>query len=714
MTLLRYYKPINANVNNRNKNTPNEKDKSLSENDKNDLFSSEISSSETPTEEETLNEIEKVNSQRSFRKISKSHIIKRKIKAKINKKGLQRKWLKEFSWLRYDSKEKKMHCELCRFHGINIPFAKEGSKNIGKKSAIQEHNSSSGHKEALKKESSRLAMVKATSNAINYANKHVESLMKIIYSMAQNNLPLNQFSQLVQLAKDLLSAISLSIEEELWSELNETTCFGIMVDESTDISTESHIILYVKYCLRGFIKVKYVKLLHLNGKDAESIFSAIFSLLESKGLEKKIMSFSSDGASVMLGRNNGVATKLANKNPYLFVSHCIAHRLALACNSAQKQVAFCKYIETLIKETYHFFSNSEKRVETLRNFQSILDHPTLKIKNIFEIRWLSWYEAVKSICVSIGPLLDTILEITTTLSFQRQQSVFDLYSKLCNWKVLAFLHFLYDILGHLMELSKMFQRRYIIFSDIDPIINSTIQKIQYEYLEVDDDGNQKLSAHLNNFLSKAPPAKETFIGNHHILFESQDEVDLQVDIMEFAAAVICEINDRFPHRSILSSMKIMNPIEWPKNNESLNDYGEKELEELIDFYGVANEPNYPIPIIDADAIRDEWDNFKAIILANYRNLSIDDLLPLLFQYHSDMYPNILVLISIFYSIPFSSVDCERGFSRQNLIKTDICNQLNNDTLHILMMVGLHNVNLIEFNFDNALRIWYQSCKRRIK
>ena len=143
------------------------------------------------------------------------------------------------------------------------------------------------------------------------------------------------------------------------------------------------------------------------------------------------------------------------------------------------------------------------------------------------------------------------------------------------------------------------------FSDIDPIINSTIQKIQHEYLDVDDDGNQKLSAHLNGFLLKVPPAGGSFIGNHHILFKSQDEVDLQVDIMDFAAAVICEINDRFPHRSILSAMKIMNPIEWPKNKENLNDYGETELEELIDFYGIANEPNYLMPIIDADAIRDE-------------------------------------------------------------------------------------------------------------
>ena len=36
-------------------------------------------------------------------------------------------------------------------------------------------------------------------------------------------------------------------------------------------------------CLRGFIKVKYVKLLHLNGKDAETIFLAIFTLFKSKG-----------------------------------------------------------------------------------------------------------------------------------------------------------------------------------------------------------------------------------------------------------------------------------------------------------------------------------------------------------------------------------------------------------------------------------------------
>ncbi|RGB34575.1 hypothetical protein C1646_760365 [Rhizophagus diaphanus] len=38
-------------------------------------------------------------------------------------------------------------------------------------------------------------------------------------------------------------------EETIWKELAEATTFGIMVDESTDISCEPHFIIYVKYYL---------------------------------------------------------------------------------------------------------------------------------------------------------------------------------------------------------------------------------------------------------------------------------------------------------------------------------------------------------------------------------------------------------------------------------------------------------------------------------
>ncbi len=97
------------------------------------------------------------------------------------------------------------------------------------------------------------------------------------------------------------------------------------------------------------------------------------------GITSKITSFASDGASVMLGKRNGVAAKIAERNPYLFTTHCIAHRLALACNSAENQVSFCKHVENIMKSIYSFFSSSSKRQEILRQYQTVLDHPILKI-----------------------------------------------------------------------------------------------------------------------------------------------------------------------------------------------------------------------------------------------------------------------------------------------------------------------------------------------
>ena len=101
------------------------------------------------------------------------------------------------------------------------------------------------------------------------------------------------------------------------------------------------------------------------------------------------MSFASDGVSVMLGKLTGVASRIKERNGWLFIIHCIAYRLALACNSAEKKVTFCKHTEYIIKSVYNFFSNSTKRIDILHKYQEILEHPILKIKQIYEIRWLS-------------------------------------------------------------------------------------------------------------------------------------------------------------------------------------------------------------------------------------------------------------------------------------------------------------------------------------
>jgi hypothetical protein len=141
---------------------------------------------------------------------------------------------------------------------------------------------------------------------VDKAQCHVNTLMKIIFWLAKNDIPLNKLAKVIQLCRALecpqllsisnpityennvsgrqmLSAISSSIEEVIWEELDEAMAFGIMIDESTDISCEPHLIIYVKYCLHGNIKIRFLKLLQLKNKDSKTIFEIIMNLFDEKG-----------------------------------------------------------------------------------------------------------------------------------------------------------------------------------------------------------------------------------------------------------------------------------------------------------------------------------------------------------------------------------------------------------------------------------------------
>ena len=188
-----------------------------------------------------------------------------------------------------------------------------------------------------------------------------------------------------------------------------------------------------------------------------------------------------------------------------------------------------------------------------------------------------------------------------------------------------------------------------------------------EYLDFDD-GKLLLGDNLNDFLSKIPSESNVCIGAHELMWTENYESDLIALISSFSSAVILEIQERFPNRPLLNAMKIFNHLIWPDNKELLVNYGEDELSTLMEHY---------MAIIDDD-IFEEWNNYKAIIYANYKTTK---LVPKLFENYLENFPNILKLLSIIYSIPFSSIKCERGFSKQNLIKTDLRNNLNNETFN---------------------------------
>src|SRR6218665_4139820 len=86
---------------------------------------------------------------------------------------------------------------------------------------------------------------------------------------------------------------------------------------------------------------------------------------------QKIVMFTSDGASVMLGKHSGVSAQLHVRREisHLLEQHCVAHREDLGIDDAWKHVSLMKDVETLLRTVYTVFSRSSVKKPNSRRWQ---------------------------------------------------------------------------------------------------------------------------------------------------------------------------------------------------------------------------------------------------------------------------------------------------------------------------------------------------------
>ncbi|CAB4387877.1 unnamed protein product [Rhizophagus irregularis] len=105
-----------------------------------------------------------------------------------------------------------------------------------------------------------------------------------------------------------------------------------------------------------------------------------------------------------------------------------------------------------------------------------------------------------------------------------------------------------------------------------------------EFVEYNNNKELSLGENLCRFLLNVPYGKSCNIGTYQIICNKDSKTELIVDIQSFVSAIILEIQERFPNRPLLNSMKIFNYTNWPNNREELTKYGVKELNILAEFY----------------------------------------------------------------------------------------------------------------------------------
>lgn len=144
---------------------------------------------------------------------------------------------------------------------------------------------------------------------------------------------------------------------------------SVLIDESTTLSTKSAMVVYIKASISFedpiFIFLAVVELEH---QTSENIVAQLIDCLHNSGFNNEylinnLISFVSDGASVLLGKNAGVAKWLKDIYPLIFSWHCLNHRLELAVNDTMKDLNSTYHFKSFIDSLYVLYNSPKSSIE---------------------------------------------------------------------------------------------------------------------------------------------------------------------------------------------------------------------------------------------------------------------------------------------------------------------------------------------------------------
>jgi len=258
-------------------------------------------------------------------------------------------------------------------------------------------------------------------------NYHFESLVSLVDTVMRIN---NVNWQTVFIAanaaylsstfyREAIFAISEYLRERVLASLGDSP-YGIMIDESTDVSNRSQMVVYIRWYDLSIRRPReeYLGIVHLDAGDADTIFNKLVSFLRGEGLDlARMVCFGSDGASVMTGCMNGVGVRLQKLVPYLVCIHCCSHRFALAVSNASQQVPYIKNTyEPFLIALWSFLHFSPSRWSNLCAYYAMLKTQIpnlgllLVIKKAIHTRWLSHINANTSLLSGLVTIIDWLLK----------------------------------------------------------------------------------------------------------------------------------------------------------------------------------------------------------------------------------------------------------------------------------------------------------------
>jgi hAT family C-terminal dimerisation region len=260
--------------------------------------------------------------------------------------------------------------------------------------------------------------------------------------------------------------------------------------------------------------------------------------------------------------------------------------------------------------------------------------------------------------------------------------------------------YLADLTNILKKLINVFQLEHLSLSHFKLQLDATLKAIQTEFI-----GTEEIQPNYGTIFRRYLDERDYFIPQF---------------VTEYSTAIINAIKNRFPESELYSAFSILDPKELPSDNRELDLYGNQEIKMLSDFYGEDKcvNGNEFGKIIDKEKLIQEWNEVK-YYLWSYKNNNEEMNFIQLWKHILDTdkdfsfnYPTIILVVRIALLIPLSNAHVERIFSQTKLIKNNLRNKMQINTLDNHLMILLNGPVVQNFNFEKAYEHWKNKKIRR--
>ena len=610
-------------------------------------------------------------------------------------------------------------------------------------SSVRKHSGSTDHQTACAYLDKRIITQNDKSSdeetSISSISKEDRILFNTVYTVAKEELPSEKVNSILKLQTmngldvkyknlswDSIDGIQKSISKILTSELvldlKMSPAYAIMLDESTDISITKHLSVCVRYEKNGKAVTKFLFNSCIRDGKSYTIVNCIPEEFQKLGIPlSKCTSIATDGAAVMTGKKTGVGVQLKSKYcPFATATHCVAHRLNLACSDSIKKDEYLTKFKTQFNSLYIFMSSSSIRHTTLHEIQQVLDEPNITVKEPHSVRWMGLRNAVSAVFTCYGSVLATLSQFAA----EKNPVAKNLFKYFNNYKTAMMTAFMLDIHTELAVLSCEFQKENLLFSEVQAQIDGTINKLE------------SLSAVDGQSVREMKERIQIDEENHVAMYNNNDSLEYkQTMIKEFEnikIKYIEKLSKNIKSRLHKNDEDVLSNLSKVLEPQTVCDITREEraaaVASLGQFYGyekevvviegnidnlVENRTIIPA-LLDPEKLESEWPRLEGMILGTYSGMSTAHLCKKIILQHSATLPHFTILSSVALVMCVSSVDCERSFSTQNRLKVKYRSSMSPEKLDLLLKISMLGPDPEHYNPEPAVRKWLREKRRRKK